>query len=385
MNDYLAQVFSSLKADRFRTLLSLAGVAVGIFSIVAALTLVGVLQRTLADSFDSFGGDLLFVEREPLEPDLSEDGVFRWWEYASRPAVTWEDYRYLAARPAAYSQIAFVAYGPETVGVAGSWPLLINVPIAAGRSFSPKELENGLPVVLTGADTESRPGETLWLDGCRYEVIGVFEKAGMTTVCPVDVDKIRLVPFKPHRHPFLRGSILLSGADPVQVRAAMRERRRLSPLQRDDFSLNRLTFLRDEIDKLLAIAARLGWIIGLFSLLAGGFGIANMLYVSVEERKQEIGIRRAIGAGRRTIVGTFLGEAAVLSLAGGTAGTMLAQILLLLLRLSGGRFASLLPFVLPFPAVFSGLAAALLLGLLFGTAPARAAARLHPVEAMRGR
>lgn len=385
MNDYLAQVFSSLKADRFRTLLSLAGVAVGIFSIVAALTLVGVLQRTLADSFDSFGGDLLFVEREPLEPDLSEDGVFRWWEYASRPAVTWEDYRYLAARPAAYSQIAFVAYGPETVGVAGSWPLLINVPIAAGRSFSSKELENGLPVVLTGADTESRPGETLWLDGCRYEVIGVFEKAGMTTVCPVDVDKIRLVPFKPHRHPFLRGSILLSGADPVQVRAAMRERRRLSPLQRDDFSLNRLTFLRDEIDKLLAIAARLGWIIGLFSLLAGGFGIANMLYVSVEERKQEIGIRRAIGAGRRTIVGTFLGEAAVLSLAGGTAGTMLAQILLLLLRLSGGRFASLLPFVLPFPAVFSGLAAALLLGLLFGTAPARAAARLHPVEAMRGR
>lgn len=385
MNDYLAQVFSSLKADRFRTLLSLAGVAVGIFSIVAALTLVGVLQRTLADSFDSFGGDLLFVEREPLEPDLSEDGVFRWWEYASRPAVTWEDYRYLAARPAAYSQIAFVAYGPETVGVAGSWPLLINVPIAAGRSFSPKELENGLPVVLTGADTESRPGETLWLDGCRYEVIGVFEKAGMTTVCPVDVDKIRLVPFKPHRHPFLRGSILLSGADPVQVRAAMRERRRLSPLQRDDFSLNRLTFLRDEIDKLLAIAARLGWIIGLFSLLAGGFGIANMLYVSVEERKQEIGIRRAIGAGRRTIVGTFLGEAAVLSLAGGTAGTMLAQILLLLLRLSGGRFASLLPFVLPFPAVFSGLAAALLLGLLFGTAPARAAAHLHPVEAMRGR
>lgn len=385
MNDYLAQVFSSLKADRFRTLLSLAGVAVGIFSIVAALTLVGVLQRTLADSFDSFGGDLLFVEREPLEPDLSEDGVFRWWEYASRPAVTWEDYRYLAARPAAYSQIAFVAYGPETVGVAGSWPLLINVPIAAGRSFSPKELENGLPVVLTGADTESRPGETLWLDGCRYEVIGVFEKAGMTTVCPVDVDKIRLVPFKPHRHPFLRGSILLSGADPTQVRAAMREKRRLSPLQRDDFSLNRLTFLRDEIDKLLAIAARLGWIIGLFSLLAGGFGIANMLYVSVEERKQEIGIRRAIGAGRRTIVGTFLGEAAVLSLAGGTAGTMLAQILLLLLRLSGGRFASLLPFVLPFPAVFSGLAAALLLGLLFGTAPARAAARLHPVEAMRGR
>lgn len=385
MNDYLAQVFSSLKADRFRTLLSLAGVAVGIFSIVAALTLVGVLQRTLADSFDSFGGDLLFVEREPLEPDLSEDGVFRWWEYASRPAVTWEDYRYLAARSAAYSQIAFVAYGPETVGVAGSWPLLINVPIAAGRSFSPKELENGLPVVLTGADTESRPGETLWLDGCRYEVIGVFEKAGMTTVCPVDVDKIRLVPFKPHRHPFLRGSILLSGADPVQVRATMRERRRLSPLQRDDFSLNRLTFLRDEIDKLLAIAARLGWIIGLFSLLAGGFGIANMLYVSVEERKQEIGIRRAIGAGRRTIVGTFLGEAAVLSLAGGTAGTMLAQILLLLLRLSGGRFASLLPFVLPFPAVFSGLAAALLLGLLFGTAPARAVARLHPVEAMRGR
>lgn len=384
MNDYLAQAFRSLKADRFRTLLSLAGVAVGIFSIVAGLTLVEVLRRTLTDSFAACGSDLLFVEREPMEPDLNEDGVFRWWEYAARPPVTWEDYRYIAVQPDAWTQIAFAAYGTETVGVAGDWQLLVNLPLAAGRRFSRQELESGAPVVMAGAETEARPGEAIWLDGHRYEVIGTFEKAGMMTVSPVDADRVYLVPFKPHRHTIQRGSILLAGADPEQIRRLMRESRRLSPLQQDDFALNRLSFLLEEIEDLLSLVARIGWIIGLFSMLAGGFGIANMLYVSVEERKAQIGICRALGARQRTVVAEFLGEAALLSLSGGSAGIMLVQIALLSAHAFSGAFAASLPFLLPFSAVAAGLGTALVLGLAFGVAPARMAARLNPVEAIRG-
>lgn len=384
MNDYLAQAFRSLKADRFRTLLSLAGVAVGIFSIVAGLTLVEVLRRTLTDSFAACGSDLLFVEREPMEPDLNEDGVFRWWEYAARPPVTWEDYRYIAVQPDAWTQIAFAAYGTETVGVAGDWQLLVNLPLAAGRRFSRQELESGAPVVMAGAETEARPGEAIWLDGHRYEVIGTFEKAGMMTVSPVDADRVYLVPFKPHRHTIQRGSILLAGADPEQIRRLMRESRRLSPLQQDDFALNRLSFLLEEIEDLLSLVARIGWIIGLFSMLAGGFGIANMLYVSVEERKAQIGICRALGARQRTVVAEFLGEAALLSLSGGSAGVILVQIVLLSAHAFSGAFAASLPLLLPFSAVAGGLGTALVLGLAFGVAPARMAARLNPVEAIRG-
>lgn len=384
MNDYLAQAFRSLKADRFRTLLSLAGVAVGIFSIVAGLTLVEVLRRTLTDSFAACGSDLLFVEREPMEPDLNEDGVFRWWEYAARPPVTWEDYRYIAVQPDAWTQIAFAAYGTETVGVAGDWQLLVNLPLAAGRRFSRQELESGAPVVMAGAETEARPGEAIWLDGHRYEVIGTFEKAGMMTVSPVDADRVYLVPFKPHRHTIQRGSILLAGADPEQIRRLMRESRRLSPLQQDDFALNRLSFLLEEIEDLLSLVARIGWIIGLFSMLAGGFGIANMLYVSVEERKAQIGICRALGARQRTVIAEFLGEAALLSLSGGSAGIILVQIVLLSAHVFSGAFAASLPLLLPFSAVAAGLGTALVLGLAFGVAPARMAARLNPVEAIRG-
>lgn len=384
MNDYLAQAFRSLKADRFRTLLSLAGVAVGIFSIVAGLTLVEVLRRTLTDSFAACGSDLLFVEREPMEPDLNEDGVFRWWEYAARPPVTWEDYRYIAVQPDAWTQIAFAAYSTETVGVAGDWQLLVNLPLAAGRRFSRQELESGAPVVMAGAETEARPGEAIWLDGHRYEVIGTFEKAGMMTVSPVDADRVYLVPFKPHRHTIQRGSILLAGADPEQIRRLMRESRRLSPLQQDDFALNRLSFLLEEIEDLLSLVARIGWIIGLFSMLAGGFGIANMLYVSVEERKAQIGICRALGARQRTVVAEFLGESALLSLSGGSAGIMLVQIALLSAHAFSGAFAASLPLLLPLSAVAAGLGTALVLGLAFGVAPARMAARLNPVEAIRG-
>ena len=137
------------------------------------------------------------------------------------------------------------------------------------------------------------------------------------------------------------------------------------------------------------LVAKLGWIIGVFSLLVGGFGIANMLYVSVEERRPQIGICRALGARRRVIVRQFLSESAALSLLGGLAGMALVQALLWILRLVlnarsvGTGAADLLPLFLPLHAVLSGLAAALLIGLLFGVSPARRASLLPPTELLK--
>lgn len=374
-----------MRTDRFRALLSLLGVAVGIFSIVAALTLVEAVQQTVRKGFSDYGSDLLFVERLPLEPDLNEDGVFRWWDYAARPDVSWREYRYLESRGAdegAFSEIAFASYGPETVGVEGDWQLLVRQPLAQGRGFTARELAQGIPVAVVGSQVDAHCGEARWFDGVRYEVIGVFSRSGVSTVSPVDVDNVCLVPYKTQRAATARSSIVLSGAESSQIRTLMREYRRLGPLQEDDFALNRLSFLLEEMDDLFAMVARLGWIIGLFSLLVGGFGIANMLYVSVQERKREIGICRALGAKRRVIVREFLAESIQLSLVGGGAGIVLVQIVLAIVSWAAGRDSGL-PLYLTPKAAMTGLAVALGLGLVFGVAPARTASRLHPVEAMR--
>ncbi len=384
MNDFWMQAFRQLKADRLRTLLSLLGVSVGIFSILAALTLIDSLRATVRDSFAAYGSDVLFVEREPLEPDLNEDGVFRWWVYAGRPPVTWREYRYLEERSdGAFSKIAYAAYGRDAVGVAGDWSLLVPQPLAAGRGFTSREAGQGAPFVLVGADVDAAVGDILWIEGARYEVIGVFTKAGMTTVSPVDIDHVRLIPYRTMHGPVLRSSIVLSEADESLVRSLLRTVRRLPPGAPDDFSFNRLSFLLDEMNEIFTLVSRLGWIIGLFSLLVGGIGIANMLYVSVEERKPQIGICRALGAKRTVIVREFLSEAVALSLLGALGGIFLAAagIAVARLAMAGGG----LPLFLSLRAILTGLAVALALGLLFGAAPARAAARLTPVEAISGK
>ena len=206
MRDAWAQAFRELRADRFRTGLSLLGVAVGIFSIVAALTLVEAMQQSIREGFAVHGGDILFVDRVPLEPDLDEDGRFRWWNYALRPEVSWREFRYLEENGGdAFARIAFARYGAERVGVDGDWRLLVPSSIAEGRSFTDRELREGAPVLMAGADVKRgegkaassrplRPGETLWIEGVRYEIIGIFKKTGLNTVSTVDVDHLRLVP-----------------------------------------------------------------------------------------------------------------------------------------------------------------------------------------------
>ena len=201
----------------------------------------------------------------------------------------------------------------------------------------------------------------------------------MTTVSPVDIDHVLLVPYKSMKGPVLRSSIAVAEADANAVRERMRNYRRLSPLDADNFAINRMSFLRDEINEIFRLVARLGWLVGLFSLLAGGIGMANMLYVAIEERKAEIGLLRAVGARKRDISRQFRIEAAGQSLLGGCAGILLAVITTVIVNL----FVAQLKLSITPTAALSGIIASLIIGFTFGAAPAKAAARLNPVEALR--
>lgn len=373
--ELLRETFGRLRADPVRTRLSLLGVAVGVFAIVAALTLVDSLQAVVREGFAAYGDDILFVEREPLEPDLNEDGVFRWWAYAGRPPVTWREFRSLEGLA---ERAAFAAYGTSAVGADGDWRLLTAQPLAEGRDFTAGELADGVPVVIVGAREDANVGSRLRISGVGFRVIGKFAPAGTGTVSPLDVDHVLLIPYKTLHEPVLRSSILLAGADETAVRQELRRIRRLTPGIPDNFAFNRLSFLLGEMDGLFRMVSRLGWLVGLFSLFSGGIGIANMLYVSVQERKPQIGIRRALGARKRTILREFLAEAQVLSLAGGLGGIALAATSIAVARLCVAD----LPLGLSPRSVFSGLVAAAAIGAIFGLAPARSAACLTPVEAI---
>lgn len=370
--------FRELTADRFRTLLSLSGVAIGTFSVVSALTLVDSVKRTVREGFEAYGSDIIYVEKEPLEPDLNEDGTFKWWEYASRPQVSWEEYRHVAS---VYDRTAFAAYGAEGTGIDGEWRLIVRQALSSGREFTSMELEKGVPVAIVGADVEARCGDRTKVEGALCEVIGKFSKSGMNTVSPVDVDHAVLIPYRAMRSTSVRNSIAVSDGDPEEIRRTMRTLRRLTPGEKDNFAINRLSGLLEEIEEIFSLTARLGWIMGFFSLLVGGFGIANMLYVSVEERRRQNGICRALGATRKDIIRQFLAEAALLSGAGGVAGTVLTALMTLMVNALSPEF----PIVLSVWRISAGLGTAVVTGLTAGLAPARKAAMMPPREAMEKR
>ena len=391
VGESVALAAGQFRSDRFRTGLSLAGIAIGIFSTVAALTLVDSVHRCMNEGFADFGGDVVMVEQMPLEPDFDEEGALRWWDYLSRPPVTREEYRYLAENGTdidltGYSQLS---NRDLILGVWGNWQLAVHNPVAQGRAFSAAELSDGSAVAIVGADySATHPGEkSLAIDGRRFEIIGVFARSGISAVSLADIDESVVIPGEAARtlpsFEGARGTITVQPKPGVsaealdaEIRTLLRRCRHLDPAAPDNFALNRFSFIIREMGELFSLIDTIGWIVGLFSLLIGGFGIANILFVAVRERTREIGIQKALGATRGMISLQFLTEAATLSLAGGGAGLTAVWLLTLLLH------GSPIPVSLTPAHVFMGIATALIIGNAAGMAPAISAAKMHPARAV---
>ncbi len=397
---------TSVVANKLRTVLTLLGITIGIFSIISVFSVVDSLERQIRTSIAALGDDVIYIQKWPWEFNTD----FQWWDYMGRPvprlseldelqtrSQTVEASAFLAATSRQVEYLGSSAGNVSVVGVSADYDQVRNFNLADGRFFSSMESSAGRNVAILGYDLAENlfpgidpVGRTIRVFGHNTTVIGVFEREGIggfgnshdeSVILPVnymaqfvDVNQDRFSPFiMAKAYPGISNAEMID-----EVTGVMRAIRRLPPAADNDFSINEMSILSEGFAGLFAIVTLAGWIIGSFAILVGGFGIANIMFVSVRERTSIIGIQKALGAKKSFILGQFLFEAVFLSIMGGAVG--------LLLVFGGTSLATSIfdfEFTLGASNILLGINVSAIIGLVSGFVPAWVAARLDPVEAIR--
>jgi putative ABC transport system permease protein len=399
---------AALRENILRTVLSLLGVTIGIFAIIGVLTFVDALERGIKDSLSFLGEKVIYVQRMPwiFEPD------YPWWKYFSRPSPTIEEYEFLRKRLTKASAVSVftvrsgftIKYKENSVsgiavqGVTHSHAEVADIPIEEGRYFTLPEADYAAAVVILGhtlADElfglENPIGKFVKLRGEKFKVIGVLKKQGKNLLDAPSNDNICIIPYFTYIKKFASKhgvfpTIAAKGFEndsdlqdlEGEMRGLLRSFRGIRAKQEDNFALNRPEMFAKFLDSIIAVLTLAGAVIGSFSILVGGFGIANIMFVSVKERTNLIGIQKSLGARNEFILFQFLFEAIFLSVIGGFFGLLLVS---LLSFLSTDTFV----IVINYGNILLGFSIALLIGLSAGVIPAWVAARLDPVEAIRSK
>jgi len=399
---------SALRANLLRTILSLLGVTVGIFSIILVFTLVDSLEKNIKSSFNFLGDDVVRIEKFPWIFGES----YPWWKYINRPKADYSEYKFLADNTDQAKSITIFAErfgtlikhennslnGAIVSGVAYSHKDVFEIPVDDGRYFSPQEVEKGSNVAIIGFEVAQTLfpntmaiGKEVKLRGLKFRVIGVMEKKGASVLDAPSADDYVYVPYKTFfkmysgRGVFGVESIIAAkgfeddeGLKELEgeLTGLLRQKRGLRPKEDKNFAINRPEALGEIIGGLFDVVTLAGWVIGSFSILVGGFGIANIMFVSVKERTNIIGIQKSLGAKRFFILFQFLFEAVFLSLLGGLFGLLLVYLI---------SFISLgsLDLTLSFGNIFLGVSVSVIIGTVSGILPALGASRLDPVIAIR--
>lgn len=404
--------FFSIRSDKLRTFLSLFGVTVGIFSIVAVFCAVDSLKANIMEGVQSFGSDIVYIDRFPMAQEEGEDGEpLQWWDYLQRPEITEENFEYVARNAALAESVVYVIMGNGNASyrrnnysnaflviTTDGLENVMSYSLAEGRDFSQMEIRGGSNVAILGYNVaqelfgDSYPiGKKVKVKGGSATVVGVLEKQGESMVSIVNTDDAVILPLQFGKTVLASawgsGMMMAAPAEGVsrdafidELRLLLRSCRGLSPSERDDFAINEMTFLLDMLDSVFRGISKAGWIIGAFSLIIGGFGIANIMFVSVQERMNQIGIQKALGAKRYVILTQFMVEASFLSLAGGLVGILLVFLISIPVNAVSEYFTITLS---PDNAI-AGMLIAVVLGILSGLIPAWKAATVDPVRAING-
>lgn len=399
--------FQALVVNKLRTFLSLLGVTIGIFAIVSVFTLVDSMERSIRGSIETLGDNVIFIQKWPWS---FGDKEYAWWKYMMRPEVSPDELDEIKERSELSTAATFILEFRRTlkfenssieeskvVASSADAPEVRNFEIGLGRYFSESEFKSGRAVCLVGARTaydlfgvRNPVGKTIKIGGAKTTIIGVFEFEGQSLIGS-SVDQETHIPLEFARtfvkldNRRLNPRIMVKARDGVpnqalkdELTGIMRSARRLKPKQEQNFALNEISILSEGLTGFFDQISIIGMIIGGFSILVGGFSIANIMFVSVKERTNIIGIQKALGAKNAFILFEFLAEAVMLT----TLGGLIGMFLVFLIAQGVSSFTEF-TLVLSAQNIATGIGISVSIGLISGLLPALSASRLNPVDAIR--
>ena len=393
----------ALRANKARGALTTLGIIIGIVAVVLTMTAANGLQNKFRESFASVGTDVLYVSRMPW---VVMNDFFR---YRNRPGIALREARALEDRfrgraivNPTLNRNRDVKFRDQTmdgvlvIGTTEKQAVLSSVLPATGRFLLPFDVATKHNVCVIGEEVRKGLfgavdplGKTMKIGRTNFRVIGVMEKQGGSFLGGPNFDRQIFVPITTFLREFGgtgHEDVNIAVKAPRQealgdleyaVIGEMRNIRRLRPVTGDDFSINKLDTLVGTFNNVMGVLLLVGLIVTSISLFVGAIGVMNIMFVTVTERTREIGVRKAIGATRRSILLQFLFESSVIGLLGGGIGIVLAVILTAVIN------AVLMPAAVSWPIVAVAVVVSAGVGVLAGIAPAFRASKLDPIEALR--
>ncbi len=388
---------SAVFANKTRSILTALGIIIGILSVTLMGTLISGLDKSFESSMSWLGKDILYVSRYEWFSDME------WWEVRNRPRMLpeyvnkiKEKSQYALAVAPVMQRGASLSFEDkstrtEIFGTNEEYMETISTNIATGRFFTKNEDRSGSRVTVIGEGIREAffgdkdpVGKYIKIDDIKFRVIGVLEKQGKFLGL-FSVDKQAILPFGAYKRIFSkRGWMRLSVKVPDdkledgldEIISVMRHIRGLKPNENNDFAINQTKAFEKQYKALKIAIGGTGIFITLLSLVVGGIGIMNIMFVSVKERTREIGVRKAIGATKGMIMGQFLMEAVTICLFAGSVGILLAYIFSFFIN---KFFPSELPIFLSLVAMFMSI----VVGVISGFIPSYRASKLDPIDSLR--
>jgi len=412
---FLEIIWSSFKialqefrSNKLRTFLSLFGITIGIFCIISVLSTVGSLEHAVQKDIKALGSNTVYIDKW----EYGGGAEYPWWKYIKRPEPKYEEMRVLKQKVPGAANIAFalqnngnVEFGDDLVtnvnqyGITEDFVNIQPVEVAYGRYFQQHDYDQAANTVVMGnvvaeklfGKPEKAMNQEVTIKGKTGIVIGIIKKQGKSMIGGWEYDNSVLIV-----RGFMKQMVVERFANPVimvqgrenvpmaalkdELTGAMRSLRKLKPTQEDDFSLNDIDTFSNVMSDIFSGINKGGWAIAGLSLIVGMFGVANIMFVTVRERTSQIGLKKAIGAKKSTILTEFLLEAAFLCILGGMIGLLLVFVLTKVFSMATG-----FPIFISVDIMALAVGICIIVGVLAGIIPASIAAKMDPVVAIRSK